>query len=91
MLSISVQVTLSVGRNPLEKPAVEQARQGIGVIRRFFGWSKKDAASEAQDPAGRADARRLRDSVEYPEGMVGGGGAEEAGWRQANQEAETIG
>ena len=42
---LSEDVGLSVGRNPLEKPAVEQARQGIGVIRRFFGWSKKDAAA----------------------------------------------
>ena len=32
---------LAVGRNPLEKPSIEQARQGIGSIRRFFGWSKK--------------------------------------------------
>ena len=45
---------LSVGRNPLEKPSVEQARQGIGAIRRFFGWSKKkdegDASTEEKIP-----------------------------------------
>jgi hypothetical protein len=41
-------LTLSVGRNPLEKPSIEQARQGIGAIRRFFGFSKK---KEADDPS----------------------------------------
>jgi len=45
---LSEEMTLSVGRNPLEKPAIEQARQGIGVIRRFFGYSKKDAADTSE-------------------------------------------
>ena len=36
---LSEGLQLSVGRNPLERPSVEQARQGVGVIRRFFSWS----------------------------------------------------
>ena len=36
---------LSVGRNPLEKPSVEQARQGIGAIRRF-GFSRSKGGDE---------------------------------------------
>ena len=62
---LSEEVGLSVGRNPLEKPAIEQARQGIGVIRRFFGWSKKDAAGETVDPVAQAGG----------ELMVAGGGS----------------
>ena len=50
---------LSVGRNPLEKPAIEQARQGIGVIRRFFGWSKKDAAADAAEPVAQPGGEQM--------------------------------
>ena len=41
---------LSVGRNPLEKPSIEQARQGVGSIRRFFGWSRKREDDSAEEP-----------------------------------------
>ena len=43
---LSEELQFSVGRNPLTKPSVEQARQGIGAIRRFFTWSpsKEDAS-----------------------------------------------
>ena len=34
---LSEEMQFLVGRNPLEKPSVEQARQGIGAIRRYFG------------------------------------------------------
>ena len=40
---LSEDLALFVGRNPLEKPSIEQARQGIGAIRRFFNYTKKDA------------------------------------------------
>ena len=56
---LSEEVGLSVGRNPLEKPAVEQARQGIGVIRRFFGWSKKDATADAPEPVAQPGGERM--------------------------------
>ena len=48
---LNEEMQLSVGRNPLEKPSVEQARQGIGAIRRFFGFSKKkeEASAEAEE------------------------------------------
>ena len=45
---LSDEITLSCGRNPLEKPGIEQARQGIGVIRRYFGWSKKDMVESTE-------------------------------------------
>ena len=45
---LSDEITLSCGRNPLEKPGIEQARQGIGVIRRYFGWSKKDMVDSTE-------------------------------------------
>ena len=37
---LSENAQISVGRNPLEKPSIEQARQGIGAIRRYFGYGK---------------------------------------------------
>ena len=43
---LNEEMQLSVGRNPLEKPSVEQARQGIGAIRRFFGFSRSKATDE---------------------------------------------
>ena len=46
---LSETLQLSVGRNPLEKPSVEQARQGVGSIRRFYGWSKSKAGDDAAD------------------------------------------
>ena len=65
---------LSCGRNPLEKPSIEQARQGIGAIRRYFGYSARkgqgddaaDGAAEAgksappETPFGREAKRPLR-------------------------------
>jgi hypothetical protein len=47
---LSDELQLSVGRNPLEKPSVEQARQGVAVIRRFFGFSKKKETDESAEP-----------------------------------------
>ena len=46
---LNEELQFSVGRNPLVKPSVEQARQGIGAIRRFFSWSpsKEDASAAA--------------------------------------------
>jgi hypothetical protein len=35
---------LTTARSALE----EQARQGIGVIRRYFGWSKKDMVESTE-------------------------------------------
>ena len=58
---------LSVGRNPLEKPSIEQARQGIGSIRRFFGYSKaREVAPDDEKPITvgardeEADAKQAR-------------------------------
>ena len=48
---------LSVGRNPLEKPSVEQARQGIGAIRRFFGFSRgrtEEKVEKEEEPKTRS-------------------------------------
>ena len=45
---LSDELQLSVGRNPLEKPSIEQARQGIGAIRRFFGFSRARGGDEAE-------------------------------------------
>merc|ERR1719453_1358140 len=50
---------LSVGRNPLEKPSVEQARQGIGAIRRFFGFSRGRAGDEAGGEDNTPETRAL--------------------------------
>ena len=47
-------LSLMVGRNPLEKPSIEQARQGIGAIRRFFGWSKKKEGDESTEDKEKA-------------------------------------
>ena len=43
---------LAIGRNPLERPSVEQARQGIGVIRRYFNYTgkKHDPAAASANP-----------------------------------------
>ena len=48
---LSETLQFSVGRNPLEKPSVEQARQGIGAIRRFFGFSRGRQADEVEEEA----------------------------------------
>ena len=52
---------LSVGRNPLEKPSVEQARQGVGAIRRFFGFSRTKGGDESGDLAEAKAAFKPRD------------------------------
>jgi len=64
---------LSVGRNPLEKPSIEQARQGVGSIRRFFGWSKPkggedttDAPLEAALAAANAEGGWAKKDIERP-------------------------
>ena len=41
---------LFVGRNPLEKPTIEQARQGITMIRRFFNFTKADVPELTPEP-----------------------------------------
>ena len=46
---LNENLQLAVGRNPLEKPSVEQARQGIGAIRRFFGFSRSKGGDENGD------------------------------------------
>ena len=55
---LTESLQFSVGRNPLEKPSVEQARQGIGAIRRFFGFSRARDADKAggdeEDAVGKA-------------------------------------
>ena len=51
---LNENLQLAVGRNPLEKPSIEQARQGIGSIRRFFGWSRKRERRNVGIPQGRA-------------------------------------
>lgn len=36
-----------MGRNPLQRPSIEQARQGVAAIRRYFNYVKKDASDTA--------------------------------------------
>ena len=55
---LSDTLQLSVGRNPLEKPSIEQARQGVGAIRRYFGFSR---AREPDAPAGGAAGEVKKD------------------------------
>ena len=52
-------LVLSVGRNPLEKPSIEQARQGIGAIRRYFGFNKSRAVDDPNDAAAKAAAAKV--------------------------------
>ena len=47
---LNESLQLSVGRNPLEKPSIEQARQGVGAIRRFFGFGKSRVLEDVLDP-----------------------------------------
>ena len=67
---------LAVGRNPLEKPTIEQARQGIGSIRRFFGYSKKKEEEGADDkekiPPTKDDGEVKRAASKRPTGRPGG-------------------
>ena len=51
-----------MARNPLERPSIEQARQGISAIRRFFGIRPTragDADKDALDEPAREKAREL--------------------------------
>ena len=67
---------LSVARNPLERPSIEQARQGISAIRRFFGQTKSkkdagDAAQEALDAIAHEKASELKnDEEKRPDGRA---------------------
>lgn len=47
---LSDDLKLSIARNPLERPSVEQSRMGINGIRRFFGYNKptRGAASDSE-------------------------------------------
>lgn len=44
MCELREDLQLSVARNPLERPPIEQARQGVGAIRKFFNYRAVETA-----------------------------------------------
>ena len=72
---LSDSLKLSIARNPLERPSMEQTRQGIGAIRRFFGYTRKNteqAASEIEAAYSIAAAELEQDEAQRPLGPANG-------------------
>ena len=68
---LSDDIQVSVVRNPLERPSIEQARQGISAIRRFFGFQAKRGAADNEAVAEGAMEQTLEnDPANCPYGVA---------------------